>query len=102
MAAALIITERMGRGIRLPSRDVMLSYVTSQVGHGWGFGLHCFGSDGCNNRALNRGGYSLYAWKLSDGICISFIACGTRINSTADFLDSYILIHLIWKLKYPN
>ncbi len=40
MAAALIITERMGRGIRLPSRDVMLSYATSQVGHGWGFGLH--------------------------------------------------------------
>ena len=40
MAAALIITERMGRGIRLPSRDVMLSYATSQVGHGWGFALH--------------------------------------------------------------
>jgi MFS family permease len=40
MAAALIITERMGRGIRLPSRDVMLSYATSQMGHGWGFALH--------------------------------------------------------------
>ncbi len=40
VAAALIITERMGRGIRVPSRDVMLSYATSQVGHGWGFGLH--------------------------------------------------------------
>ena len=43
VAAALIITERMGRGIRVPSREVenvMLSYATSQVGHGWGFGLH--------------------------------------------------------------
>lgn len=39
-AAALIITERMGRGIRLPSRDVMLSYASSQVGYGWGYGLH--------------------------------------------------------------
>ncbi len=40
IAAALIITERVGKGIRVPSRDVMLSHATSQVGHGWGFGLH--------------------------------------------------------------
>lgn len=40
VAAALIITERVGKGIRVPSRDVMLSHATSQVGHGFGFGLH--------------------------------------------------------------
>ena len=40
VAAALIIIERMGKGIRVPSRDVMLSHACSQVGHGWGFGLH--------------------------------------------------------------
>lgn len=40
VAAALIIAERVGKGIRVPSRDVMLSHATSQVGHGWGFGLH--------------------------------------------------------------
>jgi len=40
VAAALIITERVGKGIRVPSRDVMLSHATSQVGYGWGFGLH--------------------------------------------------------------
>lgn len=40
IAAALIIMERIGKGIRVPSRDVMLSHATSQVGHGWGFGLH--------------------------------------------------------------
>ena len=40
MAAALIIIERVGKGIRVPARDVMLSHATSQVGHGWGFGLH--------------------------------------------------------------
>ncbi|MCE5214476.1 MAG: MFS transporter [Methanobacterium sp.] len=40
IAAALIILERVGKGIRVPSRDVMLSHATSQVGHGWGFGLH--------------------------------------------------------------
>jgi len=40
VAAALIIIERMGKGIRVPSRDVMLSHACSQVGQGWGFGLH--------------------------------------------------------------
>ncbi|BDZ70647.1 MFS transporter [Methanobacterium petrolearium] len=40
MAALLLIAERMGKAIRTPSRDVMLSHATSQVGRGWGFGLH--------------------------------------------------------------
>lgn len=40
VAALLIIAERTGRAIRNPPRDVMLSYATSQIGHGWGFGLH--------------------------------------------------------------
>jgi MFS family permease len=40
VAAALIIAERIGKGIRVPSRDVMLSHACSQVGQGWGFGLH--------------------------------------------------------------
>ena len=39
-AAALIIIERVGKGIRVPSRDVMLSHACSQVGHGTGFGIH--------------------------------------------------------------
>ncbi|NYB51246.1 MAG: MFS transporter [Methanobacteriaceae archaeon] len=40
MAAFLLIAERMGKAIRTPPRDVMLSHATSQVGSGWGFGLH--------------------------------------------------------------
>jgi len=40
LAAMLIIMERIGKGIRTPPRDVMLSHATSQVGQGWGFGLH--------------------------------------------------------------
>jgi hypothetical protein len=39
-AAALIIAERMGRAIRSPPRDAMLSHAASQIGLGWGFGLH--------------------------------------------------------------
>lgn len=40
IAAALIITERFGKAMRNPPRDTMLSYATSEVGRGWGFGLH--------------------------------------------------------------
>jgi predicted MFS family arabinose efflux permease len=40
-AAVLIILERVGRAIRNPPRDVMLSYAGKQIGgYGWAFGLH--------------------------------------------------------------
>jgi len=40
LAAALVILERLGKAIRTPPRDTLLSYATRQVGRGWGFGLH--------------------------------------------------------------
>lgn len=40
VAALLMITERLGKAIRTPARDAMLSYATKEIGRGWGFGLH--------------------------------------------------------------
>jgi MFS family permease len=40
LAAVLIILERMGKAIRSPARDTMLSYATKKVGRGWGFAVH--------------------------------------------------------------
>ena len=40
VAAVLMIAERVGKAIRTPARDAMLSHATTKVGHGWGFGLH--------------------------------------------------------------
>jgi MFS family permease len=40
IAAVLMIAERMGKAIRTPARDVMLSCASDQIGRGWGFGLH--------------------------------------------------------------
>jgi MFS family permease len=40
LAASLMILERLGKAIRNPSRDAMLSYATKETGRGWGFGLH--------------------------------------------------------------
>lgn len=39
-AALLVIAERTGKAVRVPSRDVLLSGATAEVGHGWGFALH--------------------------------------------------------------
>jgi MFS family permease len=40
MAGALIVLERVGKAIRNPPRDVMLSHASKQIGLGLGFGLH--------------------------------------------------------------
>lgn len=40
VAVILIVAERMGRAIRSPARDAMLSHACSHTGLGWGFGLH--------------------------------------------------------------
>jgi MFS family permease len=39
IAALLLILERIGKAIRSPAKDAMLSHVTSSIGRGWGFGL---------------------------------------------------------------
>jgi len=39
-AAGLIIAERLGKAIRNPPRDVMLSHAGTNVGLGWAFGVH--------------------------------------------------------------
>jgi MFS family permease len=39
-AGVLIVAERVGRAIRNPPRDVMLSHAAKEIGYGRGFGLH--------------------------------------------------------------
>jgi predicted MFS family arabinose efflux permease len=40
VAAVLIVLERMGKAVRTPARDTILSHATKRVGRGLGFGLH--------------------------------------------------------------
>ncbi len=40
VAAALIIAERVGRAIRKPTVEAMLSYTTGTLGRGWVYGLN--------------------------------------------------------------
>ncbi len=40
MAAVLVIAERVGRAIRKPTVETMLSYTTGHLGKGWVYGLN--------------------------------------------------------------
>lgn len=42
MAFLLLFFERLGKAIRTPARDAMLSYATKEMGRGFGFGIHKF------------------------------------------------------------
>ena len=40
LAVALIMAERIGKAVRTPARDAMLSHAAVAVGRGWGFAIH--------------------------------------------------------------
>ncbi|MEZ0345561.1 MAG: MFS transporter [Infirmifilum sp.] len=40
LAAALVVLERLGKGIRTPSRDTIISFASKSIGGGKAFGLH--------------------------------------------------------------
>ena len=40
VAALLLIAERIGKAVRSPAKDAVLSHATAAVGRGWGFGIH--------------------------------------------------------------
>ncbi|HZD43502.1 MAG TPA: MFS transporter [Methanomicrobiales archaeon] len=40
LAALLIVLERVGKGIRSPAKDALLSHASRGVGRGWGFAIH--------------------------------------------------------------
>jgi MFS family permease len=39
-AALLLIVERIGKGIRSPPKDAIISHASQGIGRGWGFGIH--------------------------------------------------------------
>src|SRR5438034_358681 len=49
-AAGLVVSERVGRGIRKPTVEAMLSYAGKSIGAGWVFGL---------NEALDQAGATI-------------------------------------------
>ena len=50
LASGLVVAERVGRGIRKPTVEAMLSYAAKSIGAGWVFGL---------NEALDQAGATI-------------------------------------------
>ncbi len=90
MAAVLMVAERIGKGLRNPPRDVMLSAAGSAVGQGRAFGFHeAMDQVGATVGPLLvalllalRGGYrQTYAWLLVPAV----IAMGVVITGRVVF-----------------
>ncbi len=79
-AAVLIIAERIGKAVRTPARDTILSHATTTVGRGWGFGVH---------KALDQVGavigplVMVVALALTGGYATGFILLGIPLVGVA-------------------
>jgi MFS family permease len=92
-AAVLIILERVGKAVRNPSRDAMLSHAGKQLGgYGWAFGLH---------EALDQSGAmigplavaTILAWNGSYRIAFAALLLPAAIN---------LRLVLLARARYPT
>ncbi|MDP3790329.1 MAG: MFS transporter [Candidatus Omnitrophota bacterium] len=92
IAAIFIILERMGKAIRSPARDTILSYATKQVGRGLGFGLH---------EALDQTGAIIGALIFS---FVLFFKDAYRTGFTVLWIPAILtmLFLVMAKIKYPS
>lgn len=100
MAALLVILERIGKAIRNPPRDVMLSHAGKQIGHGWAFGLHealdqfgaLFGPLAVALVLAKRGDYHLaFAALLVPGlICLSVLLLARWLYPAPEEMESKV------------
>ncbi|MGH3636282.1 MAG: MFS transporter, partial [Mycobacterium sp.] len=93
MTAVLVIAERVGKAIRNPPRDAMLSHAAKQMGYGWGFGVH---------EALDQFG------AMFGPLLIAFIVASThddyRLAFAALAVPAVIMLSLlaVARLLYPR
>ena len=90
LASILVLVERLGKGLRTPARDTILSFVTKKIGRGLGFGIH---------EALDQFGAVL------GPLCFSvWVSYGYETAFKSTFVPFLILmIFLIFlRLKLPN
>jgi len=100
LAVAIWFVERIGKAIKNPARDAMLSYATKELGRGWGYGLH---------EAMDQfGGFA--------GPLLMALALGLRAQGGLDTVADYqwafrllfipatitIVMLLIARMKFPT
>jgi MFS family permease len=97
-AAVLIILERVGKAIRNPPRDVMLSHAAKEIGYGKAFGVHealdqfgaLFGPLTVAAILTFRGEYqfAFAALVIPSVICLSLLLVARRIYPRPEDLES--------------
>jgi MFS family permease len=91
-ACFLIIIERMGKAIRTPARDAMLSYATQRIGRGFGFGLH---------EAMDQVGAILGPLIVTG---VLYFNGGYRISFAFLFIPALLALTVLFmaRMFYPN
>lgn len=91
-AAGLILLERIGKAIRIPPRDAMLSYAASEIGTGKGFGMHKF---------IDQIGGILGPLLIT---VILFVKGGYKLSFALLAIPSLITVWLLFKARnlYPQ
>jgi MFS family permease len=80
IAALLIVMERIGKAIRSPAKDTILSQATKQVGTGFGFGL---------NEAMDQIGAIIGPLLFT----VAFMGTAQAEKGLRDYQSAY---HLLW------
>ncbi len=79
VAALFIVTERLGKALRAPAKDTIVSQAARKIGIGFGFGLH---------KAMDQTG-AVLGPLLFSGI---FMLTGAGNKATADYQKGYALM----------
>lgn len=100
LAIAVWFVERIGKAIKNPPRDAMLSYATKELGRGWGYGLH---------EAMDQlGGFA--------GPLLMALALGLRATNGTDAVADYqwafkllfipavitLVMLMVARFRFPN
>ncbi len=100
LAVVIWFVERIGKAIKNPPRDAMLSYATKEMGRGWGYGLH---------EAMDQ--FGGFAGPLLMALVLALRATG-GIDTVVDYQNAFkvlfvpatitILMILFARSRFPN
>jgi len=85
-AAGLIFAERLGKGVRTPARDAVLSRATRELGQGFAFGLH---------ETLDQIGALLGPLVVAGAVVVS----GYRLGFAVLVLPALAALTFLWRAR---
>ena len=92
LAAGLVVAERVGRGIRKPTVEAMLSYAGKSIGAGWVFGL---------NEALDQLGATIGPLLMA---LVLYLNCGYRTGFAVLLVPALLCLGIlvVARLLHPR